>query len=297
MRAVLVSLVLLLAAPALRADCLAIDGGRGGLLALKSDAFSVDDDARRQQLALQLVDCLGSADPELRDGVAFEALSTWMRADQLEVSTLQALRRQLLERLQAPDDALGVRRPFVVLVLSEVARVDRLAARFSVEELGDLVDACVAFLDRIDDYRGFENGVGWRHQVAHGADWVLQLVLNPRVDEAAAARLLDALGRQIAPPDVAYRHGEPERIARAVFFAHQRDVLDSVYWDRSFGRLADPTPFPSWRAAGLDESGLARRHDVLAFLHALHFAATVREGQEDGDLRRRVVQVIEAVSG
>ena len=41
--------------------------------------------ARRQKLALALLPCLSNPDPGLRDGVAFEAYYTWMRAKLLDV--------------------------------------------------------------------------------------------------------------------------------------------------------------------------------------------------------------------
>jgi hypothetical protein len=51
---------------------------RAALLELKERQFRVDDASERQKPALALAAFLGSPDPVLRDGVAFEALSTWM---------------------------------------------------------------------------------------------------------------------------------------------------------------------------------------------------------------------------
>ena len=46
---------------------------------LKHSEWKVDDDARRQRLALELLDCLGAPDPTLRDELAFGALARWSR--------------------------------------------------------------------------------------------------------------------------------------------------------------------------------------------------------------------------
>ena len=48
------------------------------LALLKETKFAVDDDTR-QTLALALLDCLGSPDPKLRDGIAYEAFTEWLR--------------------------------------------------------------------------------------------------------------------------------------------------------------------------------------------------------------------------
>ena len=45
----------------------------------KTSGFRVADPAERNRRALGLADCLGDPDPFLRDGIAFEALSAWMR--------------------------------------------------------------------------------------------------------------------------------------------------------------------------------------------------------------------------
>jgi hypothetical protein len=69
---------------------------RDQLLQLKSSEFTVEDAERRHSLALDLVACLGSIDPTLRDGIAFEALAAWMRGKQLSPATVSAIRDQLL---------------------------------------------------------------------------------------------------------------------------------------------------------------------------------------------------------
>lgn len=43
--------------------------------ALKRDGFKMPDAFQRHELAIALTGCLGEAKPEIRDGIAFEALS------------------------------------------------------------------------------------------------------------------------------------------------------------------------------------------------------------------------------
>ncbi|MFN9791604.1 MAG: DUF2785 domain-containing protein, partial [Pseudomonadota bacterium] len=99
---------------------------------------------------------------------------------------------------------------------------------------------------------------------------------------AAVDRLRAAGGAQVAPTaTVFYVQGEPERLARVVLRAHRREILDAGWWDRWIDRIAAPSPLPSWRAAFGSEPGLARRHNVRAFLLAL--AHLARRGGEPGD--------------
>lgn len=256
--------------PARAASCPPEGSTRADLLALKASGFDTPDTDR---LAVSLVACLDDPDPAVRDGVVFEGLSTWLRGGRLRPATVIWLADAFVAALRADDDPRGFRRPFAALLLSEVARADRLEPVLAAPTRAAMVDLAAGYLAGVVDYRGFDEAEGWRHGVAHGADLVLQLALNPHVDAPSVRRLMDAVAAKVAPAGpVFYIYGEPERLARAVFFAHRRDVLDADTWRSWFEALAAPHPLASWSAAYQTQAGLARRHNTVAFLHAVGFA-------------------------
>src|SRR6185503_14749421 len=148
---------------------------------------------------LALIACLGNPDPEIRDKVAFERLSTAMRGGDLDV----------------------------------------------------LVSTAATYLTTLTDYRAFNDREGFRHGVAHGADFALQLALNPAVTKPQLDRLLSAIATQITPkdPSVAYWAGEPDRLARAVLFIAQRKLHSDDEWRAWFAKVMEPAPLASWDAA------------------------------------------------
>lgn len=258
--------------------CAAGPERRAAWLELAQRRFDVADATERQRRALEAADCLGDPDPKLRDEVAFSGLSTWLRSGALDDATRLALAERLLPWVEADEDAAGFRRPFAALALSEVARADRLAPSLPDPVRRRIVEAAARFLETTRDHRGFDAAEGWRHAVAHGADLVLQIGLHPATTAAEARRLFDALAKQIAPPGVAYVHGEPERLARAVFFVHQRGLPDDAYWDAWFAGIGALWSREDGAAAYGTPEGLARRHDAAAFLHALAFAVRADPG-------------------
>jgi hypothetical protein len=254
---------------------------RAELTQLKQAKFVVPSDEERNRLAVELLSCLGDADPSIRDGVVFEALSTWLRGKSLLPATVLVLETSLEKALTDPPDAAGFRRPFAALVLSEVARVDRIEPVFADSARERLVELAATSLIAVTDYRGFDNQEGWRHGVAHGSDLVLQLALNQKVGSPSLRRLVEAVTAQIAPKgSVFYTFGEPERLARAVTFIHRRGLLEPAFWETWFGGLSSPKPFSTWGAAYQSTDGMARRHNTLAFLHAL--AAAGRASSDEG---------------
>jgi hypothetical protein len=107
---------------------------------------AVPDAAERQRLAEGLVDCLADPDPTLRDGIAYEALAHWMRAGEIDEAGLRSLRDRCTR--VAGRRCRGFRRPFDALVVSEVARTDRIKPWMTPEERGAMVDAASRFSNR-----------------------------------------------------------------------------------------------------------------------------------------------------
>lgn len=286
----LLGMMLLAAAPAMAA-CPPAGQDRAGLQALKANGFSLADATGKQVLAMGLVDCLGDADPALRDGIAYEALQHWMRAGDFDAAFLRRLRDALYSALDA-DDANGVRRPFAALVMAEVARTDRVAPWMSPAEREAMLARATTYLGSVRDYRGFEAGIGWRHGVAHGADWLLQLSLNPALDAAQLRRILDAVALQ-AVPDAghAYVFGEPDRLVQPVAYVARRGVLTDADWQAWLqGLSARLGPMPPEG----DAAWLARRHDLVAFLSALYIQV---DSSQNEALRALKPQVAKAIAG
>ena len=172
-----------------------------------------------------------------------------------------------------PADAAGFRRPFAALALSELARVDRLQPFLSVAERAELVTAAAAYLASVDDYRGFIPGDGWRHGVAHGADLVLQLSLNPAVDAAAQRTLLAAIAAQVMPGGHFYVFGEGGRLMRPVFYIARRKLLPAEEWSTWFAALAARR-----QAAAPTLAALAADHDLATFVLPLY--ASLKESPD-----------------
>ena len=220
-----------------------------------------------------LADCLGDPDPAVRDDFAYMLWSEGLRARQLTAPQMRVALRRLTAAMAAQEDELGFRRPFAALALSEIARTDRIAPWLTDAELHALAEAGSAYLSGVTDYRGFEEGEGWRHGVAHGADLMLQLALNPRLTRADADLLLSAIASQVVPGEpVFYHYGEPGRLARPLLFLARRADIDLSAWSAWFEALA------AGKAKRLQppldsDAKLAAVHNSTAFAQAVYVSA------------------------
>ncbi len=242
----------------------------GDLKAHAAQSFPVADTAAIDALLV----CLGDPDPAVRDGFAFTLWSEGLRGGHVSPVLLRHANARLQAQLAEPDDKPGFRKPFAALALSEVARADRVAPFLTEAELHGLAVAGGAYLRGVTDYRGFVAGDGWRHGVAHGADLMMQLALNPRLVRADADLLLGAIAAQVAPTAAPfYVHGEARRLARPVLFLARRADIDDAAWAAWF-RTLYPDDAPRWKALYASVAGLAAVHNSSAFGDALYVAAS-----------------------
>jgi hypothetical protein len=259
----------------------------GALRLLREQKFAITEDAARHRLAHALLACLSSPDPELRDDIAYSAYSTWMRGKAVDVATLRGLSRELQARLKAAgDDEAGFGKPFAALVLSEVARTDRIEPWMTAEERAALIGTATDYLASIRDYRGYIDGQGWRHGVAHAADVMLQLALNPALDKAQLDQLLAAIAAQVpAANGHAYIHGEPGRLAAPVHYIGKRQLHTAGEWAAWFAKVAALPDGMEPDGLYRSETALARKHNVEAFLLQVHANASAGS---DAELKARL---------
>lgn len=273
--------LLLAAAPAAAqpASCIPVGWDRPRLETLRANQFAIETTRERERFARAIAACVASPDPFLRDQIAFEGLTRMLRADQLSAPARLALTTDMLTRLRGADPA-GFEQPFAALVLSELVRADRVTAYYTPQQRTEIVTQAAAYLSGVRDYRGYDEREGWRHGVAHGADLLMQIVLNPNFnDESYWEPIVHAVASQVAPSGHSYIYGESERLARPIIFLAQRNVLTAEEWTGWFTQFTvdTDTMFAS-------QAGLARRHNTMAFVQTIWLNARISQNTADDAL-------------
>ena len=242
------------------------------LLAIKEQDFLLDNVEKKRVLAKQLLNCLASPDPILRDNIAFTGLSQWLRANDFDAEFYQQMYTSLLNVIEAEvKDENAVYQPFAMLMLAEVARVDRKSPFFTDNQRNHLVNVGSEFLQSIDDYRGYDSTIGWRHSVAHTADLMLQLSLNPAIKKPHLDQMLKAISTQIvAKNNHSYIFGEAKRLAMPVIYIFLNDVLTIEEWQVWLSNITSATPLETWGEAYSSQLGLSKLHNTQSFLFAFY---------------------------
>ena len=227
------------------------------------------EDLPADELALELLGCLGSPEPRLRDGTGYELYAYWLRNEKLSDATRGVLLVDLSDLLSNPAPEAVLSRSFAALILAELMRSDAIKPFMSDAERQALLDATANALRDETDYRGLDATLGWVHPVAHMADLLWRFSLHPSTTADQGRTILGAARSKVAPGAVAYSFNEPDRLARAVSTVVARELVPAaevVAWLESF---AKPGAMEKWSDAFRTPAGMAELHNTKLFLRAM----------------------------
>jgi hypothetical protein len=188
-----------------------------------------------EQLTSELLHNLGDNDPQLRDHLAYTALEKWIQQGYYTHTQLRAMITDLTDNMkqglgtQGDDTVLW--RSFSALTLSEVIKYDNTHPFLREDEVKDILEQSINYLIREQDLRGYAEGKGWVHALAHAGDLLGVLTRNRYVGESRLELILSALAEKtMMPVNHAYVTLEEERLALVVIAALTRNLLPLSYW-------------------------------------------------------------------
>lgn len=224
-------------------------------------------------LAQELLFCLASPNPELRDRIAYELLTDWLRNEKLTDDTRHSLLGSLSATLSSfppvETDNTALARSFSALILSEVLRSDSNQPFMTGAERQALLDTSIRSLEQENEYRGLDSELGWVHPVAHMSDLLWRFALHTDTSESQAELILAGVRSKVAPTGVFYQFNESDRLARVITTMITRELLPPdtfVAWLASFEQ---PSSMQKWSDAFASPQGMAELHNTKLFLRAL----------------------------
>jgi hypothetical protein len=187
--------------------------------------------ATAAQLAPQLSRMLGSPDPELRDEIAYDVLSTWIYQSRLLAPVdLRPLIAEWTGNLKKDIGSAGTDsvelRSFSALTLSVVIARDNDAPFLTEVEFRSLLASALAYAQAERDFRGYDAQKGWLHSSAHTADLLKFLARSRYITPADQAAILSAVQHKLRDSNTVFTFGEDERLARTVLSIINRKDFD-----------------------------------------------------------------------
>lgn len=181
---------------------------------------------------------IGSTDPELRDGLIYPQLATYISSDALTVAEAKQIfefilsGQGLMYRTGTSDTTAVLSRSFSALALAELLVMDKTRHLLTQSQLDRLSTYLQTYLEQEKDVRGFIDGLGWAHSMAHIADvyavWFTHTASRPQEELGA----IDAMIRQLTRSDYLYIDEEADRMVTAWLQACHHGLSEGLLLQR-----------------------------------------------------------------
>ncbi len=234
-----------------------------------ASGFAVPDGRPLDELTAELATMLGSPDPRLREELATETLTAWIRSgtyDELMVGLADGMAAGLVVGLgEDGTDTVFRRAASACLLGACLRRVAELGPAYAEPTLR-WGDELVSWFVRERDLRDHVRGKGRAAALTHGAGAVAALAAAPSMGELELVAVLDVLGDRVtAQTPYLWDHRHADQVAAAAMAVLRRDRVETEIVEGWLERLADV-------AGERDEHGesTTAAHNTEMFLRAFH---------------------------
>jgi hypothetical protein len=237
-------------------------------------------------LALELARTAGDTDPELRDELGFEICARWVRrpailADE-DVRALLVLHLANIHKGLGEAESDGVfLRSFSALHLAQIAARDLRKPFLTEAERKQLLQASCRALREERDRRGWVEGKGWAHPIAHNADLLANLARAPGLAQDEQRLILAALDAGLAGPNAC---GENERLASALGALVSRTDFVQADFERWLAEAAKAAK-AVWEVKPFDLAAFQKSDNTKAMLRAVLLAVLLDPKAPEGERR------------
>jgi hypothetical protein len=241
------------------------------------------------QLTEELLQKLGEPDPELRDYYIYSTLEHWIQQGVYTPAQLRGILAQLTQSLvsglhEEENDSV-LQRSFSALTLSEIIKYENAHPFLQEGEVQQVLEQAINYLMGEQDLRGYVQGKGWFHALAHAGDLLSTLARNRFLHEAELKRIVIAVAEKTTVPGpYVYTTLEEERLALAIIAALSRNLIQPTFWGWWSRQFVEVGERLKWE----DIVHFARQEDINAyhnyklFLHSIYFQLTLGEYQLNG---------------
>jgi hypothetical protein len=154
----------------------------------------------------------------------------------------------------------------------------------SAEEIDAMLHDALAYLLAENDLRGYVEGLGWHHTVAHTADWLKFLARHPLTDGGQHLAILNTIADKLMQPaPYIYTHDEDERLVVVIHDILKRKMVGQallIHWLERF-RLWKKETVGGDGGGAFNPTIHAPYMNIKNFVRSLYFTVQLMANKED----------------
>ncbi|MCM3360201.1 DUF2785 domain-containing protein [Psychrobacillus sp. MER TA 171] len=229
-----------------------------------------------EEVIKEMIINIGSVDGELRDSLIYSTFYQLIENNKLSNSLMVKIldvclsEEYLFKGIGEQDTDTVFTRSFSSLVLALIVEKDKTKEFLDKQQLEEVYKKTTTYLQSEKDVRGYVEGKGWAHSIAHGADLFESIISHPSNDILHAEEWLNVIKACIWR-DTVLQDDEDERLIFAVEAMIEKGLPEEmlVEWVHNFESLLE---------AKLKEQNrivfYKYRSNVMNFLKSLYFRLT-----------------------
>lgn len=183
------------------------------------------------ELAFALMPNLRSPDPELRDELSYSILERIIQVGMLSANELKELlllsisEEFLFASIGDRDTDTVFTRGFAILIVAAILEADAKTRLLSPEQIHHTTNIVLDYSRRERDHRGFVDGKGWAHAVAHTADALDSCAHHPVTNNEERIGILEVIAELATLPE-SLTYMEDDRLAFPVLRMVQGEQVE-----------------------------------------------------------------------
>ena len=187
----------------------------------------------KEAILTSMVQHIGSPDGELRDRliytIFFRLIIEQKDIDFDKMSELleTSLHDLLFHRIEETQSDAVFTRAFTTLLMALILHRDVEEDFLTKDQFQQATEGLIRYLQLERDTRGYVNGKGWAHSIAHAADAVDELIANQKLDPASFPKLFHIIINQIMRSEV-LAQDEDERLMHPLLRLLERGMDSEV---------------------------------------------------------------------
>ncbi|MBC6975454.1 DUF2785 domain-containing protein [Bacillus sp. Xin] len=185
---------------------------------IKANHYVIDPTIDIDNLSSTMLQHIGVPDGYLRDKLIYTTFFHLIKNDLIPNTQLQQLLSQsiseqyLFYKINIDDKDAVFTRAFTTLLIALILSAVTKHNFLSESDILKVKDKLILYMKQEHDFRGYVNGQGWAHSIAHVSDTFDKLIKNPKLETEHYQEILQTLLEKINVHTLYYKYEEDERI-------------------------------------------------------------------------------------
>ena len=217
--------------------------------------WNIPQDVDIYALSLEMMDNIGSTDPELRDMLILELLYNIISCEKISYNQMKELLKlslsdnHLFYKIGGNADDSVFKRTFPLCIINMILNLNNECddSFLSEEDILHVYNEVLRYFRNEKDVRGYVDIKGWAHSSAHTGDVLCSLSESKVIKHMELIEILQAIKEKICINTYTYINREDERLINAVVSILDRNILtdeEIINWINSFKNIEYIDKYP-----------------------------------------------------